>query len=43
MKVVWCFSDKLEFTGTIDVDEFGVQKLNRTYFYGKFNVWMILF
>ena len=30
------------FIGTIDVDEFRVQKLARIYSYGKFNVWMII-
>ena len=28
--------------GTVDVGEFCVQKLNRIYFYGKSNVWMII-
>ena len=41
VKVVLCFTINIEFTGTIDVGEFGVQKHTRVYFYGKFNVWMI--
>ena len=36
------FLINFEFIGTIDVDEFSVQKLTRIYFYGKFNLWMII-
>ena len=32
VKVVSCFSDDVEFIGTIVVGEFGVQKLTRIYF-----------
>ena len=42
VKVVLYFSKNVEFTGTIDAGKFGAQKLIRVYFYGKFNVWMII-
>ena len=41
VKVVLCFPINVEFINTIDVGDFGVQRLSRIYFYGKFNVWMI--
>ena len=42
VKVVVFFPISIEFIGTIDVGDFGVQKLTRIYFYGKFNAWMII-
>ena len=38
---VFVFPVNVEFIGTINVDDFFVQKLSRLYFYGKFDVWMI--
>ena len=35
------FLTNVDFIGTTDGGEFGVQKAIRIYFYGKFNVWMM--
>ena len=42
VKVALCFPINDEFIGIIDVSEFGVENLSSIYFYGKFDVWIII-